>query len=244
LKEKPVLKIFPDKNLLARALKTEIQEFLESTFSKSVNIALSGGSTPRTIYEKWATIQDNSLWRNVHFFWGDERCVPPNHEDSNYKMTYKSFLSKIQISSSQIHRIRGEENPETEATRYENEIYNTVPADAKGVPQFHWILLGIGNDGHTASIFPDSDLMLGKRKIVGIVRHPTTGQKRVSFGLKLINSAKRVTFLITGREKAKTLGDIINGNPDSLKYPAALVNPEQGILEFYIDEPASINIGH
>lgn len=244
MKEKPVLKIFPDKNLLARALKTEIQEFLESTPSKSVNIALSGGSTPRTIYEKWATIQDNSLWRNVHFFWGDERCVPPNHEDSNYKMTYKSFLSKIQISSSQIHRIRGEENPETEATRYENEIYNTVPANAKGVPQFDWILLGMGNDGHVASIFPDSVLMSEKKKIVGIGRHPATGQTRISFSLRLINSAKRVTFLITGKEKANMLGDIINGKPDSPQYPAAFVNPQQGKLDFYIDEPASIKIGH
>jgi 6-phosphogluconolactonase len=242
LKQKPVLKIFPDKNLLAEALKTEIQEILKRTPSKSINIALAGGSTPRTIYLKWATIQDNSLRSNAHFFWGDERCVPPGDEDSNYKMAYDSFLSTIQISSSKIHRIKGEENPAEEVIRYEKEIYKTVPVNKHEIPQFDWILLGMGTDGHTASIFPDSELMLEKEKILGVAYHPTTGQIRISFSFNLINSAKRVTFLVTGPEKAKILSEIINGEPDSGKYPAALVNPEEGILEFYIDEQASVNI--
>lgn len=202
------------------------------------NIVLAGGNTPRTIYQQWATVHDKSLWRKVHFFWGDERCVPPENEDSNYKMAHESFLSQIRISEKQIHRIRGETNPEVEAKRYAKEITEHLPT-ANNLPQFDWILLGVGTDGHTASLFPNSQALEEQISICVVARHPESGQKRISLALPVINNAKKVTFLVAGREKAEIVREILKNEDKFPRYPAAQIKPGYGTLQWYLDEAAA-----
>jgi 6-phosphogluconolactonase len=174
----------------------------------------------------------------VHFFWGDERCVPPEDDESNYKMAYESFLSKINILENQIHRVQGEVNPEIEVERYANEIKESLPI-VNNFPQFDWILLGMGNDGHTASLFPNSKAIKKRNSICIVAQHPQTGQKRISLILPVINTAKKVTFLVTGKEKSEIVHKILRNKNNSLAFPAAQVNPQFGILQWYLDEAAA-----
>lgn len=232
------IKIFRSKQDLAEVVKQELIHLLESQTSipPLFNLALAGGSTPRVVYERWATIQDKRLWSKVHFFWGDERCVPPEHPESNYKMAYDALLSKIPLDEKQIHRIRGEESPETEAQRYSSEIRDHLPA-ANNLPQFDWILLGVGGDGHTASLFPNSQALNEQKALCIVAQHPQTGQNRISLTLPLINNAKRVTFLVTGEDKAEIIREIIKDK--SSHYPAARVKPLSGVLQWHLDEEAA-----
>lgn len=239
--------VFENKSSLVDAVTIDLMNDLKGEIEK-YNLALSGGNTPRTIYEQWATIRDDTLWSKAHFFWGDERCVPPDDNDSNYKMAYEAFLSKINMKENQIHRIRGEADPEMEAKRYGDEIRNHLPA-INGLPRFDWILLGVGTDGHTASLFPNAE---NKKKlpevpslrevdVCVVAQHPQTGQKRISLTLPVINNAKKVTFLVTGDEKAQIVHEIFShsGENKSSDYPAAQVKPKSGILQWYLDEAAA-----
>lgn len=234
------IRVFKDKHALAEAVKFDLVKLSRNQISptRAFNLALAGGSTPRTIYRQWSTVKDDSFWGKVHFFWGDERCVPADHDDSNYKMAYESFLSGIEISENQIHRIHGEANPEAESLRYANEIKEHLPI-TKNLPQFDWILLGVGTDGHTASLFPNSEALEEKNSVCIIAKHPQTGQKRISLTLPVINNAKKITFLVTGDEKAEVVREILTNNGKSVNYPAAQVNPQSGILQWYVDEAAA-----
>jgi 6-phosphogluconolactonase len=231
------IKILKDKPAIAIEVTNDLVNNLNSK-TGSYNLALSGGSTPRTIYEKWATIQNDSLWSKVHFFWGDERCVPPDHEDSNYKMAYDSFLSKIKIAENQIHRIHGEANPEVESLRYGNEIKEHLSI-INNFPQFDWILLGMGTDGHTASLFPNSVALEEKNSICVIAQHPQSGQNRISLTLSVINNARKITFLVTGGKKAEIVRKILSSKGRTINHPAAQISPQSGILQWYLDEAAA-----
>lgn len=235
---KPEIEIFTDKLALAKTMKEDLMETFQTDVSTSPDyfLALAGGSTPRIVYEQWATIQDDSLWMKMHFFWGDERCVPPDHDESNYKMAYDAFLSKIPVRKNRIHPIHGEENPDIEVQRYSEEIRNHV-APRSRLPQFDWILLGVGDDGHTASLFPNSPALNEKDSICVIARHPQSGQTRISLTLPIINNAKKITFLVTGKEKAAIIREILKDK--SSNYPAARVKPGSGILQWYLDEEAA-----
>jgi 6-phosphogluconolactonase len=233
------IKVFKNKQILAETTTIDLlNERAESPKNRRFNMALAGGNTPRSIYEQWATVQDESLWRKVHFFWGDERCVPPDEKESNYKMAYDSFLSKIKVSDNQIHRIRGEVDLEMEVHRYSDEIKGHLPI-VKNFPQFDWILLGVGNDGHTASLFPTSKTLKEKSLICEVAQHPETGQKRISLTLPVINNARKVTFLVTGKEKSEIVPKILRDKNSLLTLPAALVKPHSGILQWYLDEAAA-----
>ena len=140
-------------------------------------------------------------WSFVHFFWGDERCVPPDDPESNFGMVNSGFLSKIDIPAINIHRIRGEEDPSTEAVRYSSEIVNYTRTTC-GLPVFDQIILGMGEDGHTVSIFPSNSEMLYSEKICEVATHPLSGQKRITITGKVINNSDVVTFLVTGHSKA------------------------------------------
>lgn len=233
------IKVFKNKQILAEAMTIDLLNArAESPKNRRFNIALAGGNTPRSVYKQWATIQDDSLWRNVHFFWGDERCVPPDDNDSNYKLAHDTFLSKILVNENQIHRIHGEADPERETKRYAIEIESYLP-NKNNLPQFDWILLGIGTDGHTASLFPNSLALKEQSSICTVAQHPQTGQKRISLTLPVINNARKVTFLVTGDEKAEIVPKILRDKNNSLTFPAAQVNPQSGILKWYLDEAAA-----
>jgi len=203
------------------------------------NIALSGGSTPSVLFEKIASFtEDPGLWKQVNFFWVDERCVPPDHQESNYRMTDETLFRPLSLSYAHVYRVMGEKESLSEADRYEALLRSQVPA-REGLPCFNIILLGMGTDGHTASIFPDQMDLLHSRRICEVARHPETGQQRITLTGPVINNADRVCFMITGTNKASVLASILEEQRGSEKYPAAHIKPVRGTLEWYLDEEAA-----
>lgn len=203
-----------------------------------VHIALSGGSTPKLLFSHLSTNYKKIDWNQVHLYWGDERCVPPTDKESNYKMTTETLLSHIHIPSANIHRVLGENDPETEALRYSEEIKKTVP-DANGLPRFDLVMLGMGDDGHTASIFPHQIELLESDKICAIGTNPQSGQKRVTITGKVINNAACVVFLVTGSSKTEKVFEVHKKEKDYKKYPASYINPSNGNLIWFMDKDAA-----
>ena len=204
-----------------------------------LNIALSGGNTPRLLFSVLAEKYSGPVdWRYVNFFWVDERCVPPDDQESNYGAAYKILLSNINIPDSCIHRIKGEEDPETEALRYSEEIKNNVPA-FRNLPAFDLIILGMGDDGHTASIFPGSNDLFESDKICETTVHPESGQERITITGRVINNAGIVTFMVTGKKKSGIINKILGEDPAAKKYPAAYVTPVHGKLNWMVDADAA-----
>jgi 6-phosphogluconolactonase len=209
---------------------------------KKITIALSGGNTPQLLFKKIAShlAMANLIpnWNIVHFFWCDERCVPPHHSDSNFGMANRYLLRALNISESNIHRIRGEDNPEQEVIRYSEEIKRHVTL-RNATPIFDWIFLGMGDDGHTASIFPDQMSLLYTDKICAGAVHPQSGQKRITLTGKPIINAERITFMVTGRSKSQRMKEIMEDEPSAKLYPARYIKPLRGKLEWFLDKQAA-----
>ncbi len=236
-----MIHIFKSIDELANSLSVKVISLARESFRacSPFNIALSGGSTPGVLFENIASaIEDPGLWEEVNFFWVDERCVPPDHPESNFRMTDKSFFRPLSVSNTNIYRMMGEEEPHAEANRYEALLRSQLPA-REGLPCFNLVLLGMGTDGHTASIFPDQMDLLHSGRICEVARHPETGQSRITLTGPVINNADMVCFMITGANKADVLASILDGEKGSEKFPAAHVNPQYGELEWYLDEKAA-----
>lgn len=204
-----------------------------------LNIALSGGSTPKILFDLLASDYKESFnWSDIHFYWGDERCVPPSDSESNYRMTVDHLLSKIDMPEENIHRVLGEEVPVEEAQRYGQLIEANLPSE-NGNPVFDIIILGMGTDGHTASIFPHEIELLDSAKTCEVANHPESGQKRVTLTGPVINAAKAVCFLVTGESKKEKIRQIVDAEDVAKNYPAFHINPVNGELIWFIDEPAA-----
>ena len=231
------LKIYKDKVEVAREFSSYFAEFVEG--KPQVQVALSGGSTPKVVFDVLAADYGQKMdWSKVHFYWGDERCVPPADEESNFRMTVDHLFSKIEVPKENIHRILGENDPNSEAMRYANLLEINLDR-VEGIPEFDLVILGMGDDGHTASIFPhEIDLWDAEDHCV-VATHPETGQKRVSINGKVINRAKEVVFLVTGKGKAEKVKAIARKAEDFEKYPASLVNPDSEKLIWFLDEGAA-----
>jgi len=234
------IKIFSTIDNLAGSFAAFLKQKVEDTpEDKSFSIALSGGSTPKKIYTYLSdNFEDKINWAKIKIFFGDERCVPPDDEESNYRMANESLLKNISISKENIFRIRGENDPVKEAKRYE-EVLKSNLLLLNGIPQFDLILLGLGEDGHTTSIFPNQVNLFYSARLCEVAVHPQTKQKRITLTGKIINNAKHVVFLITGKNKANVLSKIIDVNNYKNKFPASLVNPENGTLTWLLDKEAS-----
>lgn len=233
------IKVFKDGKQVAVAFAEYLVNLIRSKKGK-IFIALSGGSTPKVLFGLLAeeAYKNKIDWSKVHLFWGDERCVAPDHADSNYKMTYEQLLSKINIPKENVHRVLGENNPEEEAVRYSKEISSLLPKD-NDLPVFDLVMLGMGDDGHTLSIFPHQMQLLESDKICEIATHPQSGQKRVTLTGTIANNAKVLTFLVTGKNKAEKILEITKQQKDWNKYPASYINPSNGELYWYLDEDAA-----
>ncbi len=198
-------------------------------------VALAGGSTPKATYEALARDYPGKLdWGRVHVFFGDERAVPPDHEDSNYRMAREALLSHVPVEG--VHRMRGELPPAEAAASYEEELREFFGPDE--FPSFDLILLGIGEDGHTASLFPEtSALDVTDRWVVAnpVLKLETT---RLTLTIPVINAAKAVTFLVAGEGKAEALREILEGDADPRAYPAKFVRPQSGDLAWMGDRAA------
>jgi len=197
---------------------------------------LTGGNTPKPVYEMLSAppFRECLDWSRIHLFWGDERCVPPESPKSNYGMTWKILISELSIPSENIHRIFGElEDPKDAARRYETEI-RRVFADAP-LPAFDLVLLGIGEDGHTASLFPGISWDEERWVVASFV--PKLKANRITMTPRLLNTARAVIFLTSGTAKAKALAGVLE-DPASI-YPAKTINPPSGNLTWMVDRAAA-----
>jgi 6-phosphogluconolactonase len=203
-------------------------------------VAFSGGSTPRGFYTLLGSspYRNSVDWKRVHVFWVDERCVPRYHAESNFKLVFDTVLSKVPLASGNIHRVRGEEEPERAARSYEQELCSFF---GPAIPVFDLIVLGAGADGHTASLFPGSATLQEKSRLAVPVYLEAPKISRVTLTLPVLNHAAQVLFLASGREKSGIVLEIMEeGNPRH--YPAGLVMPVNGGLTWFIDREAAVKL--
>lgn len=231
----PNVRIFEDPGSLAEAAAKAFAEEAERSMreKKRFAVALAGGSTPKALYELLATEYRDALdWSKLHAFFSDERCVPPDNEDSNYRMAYMTLLSRVPVGS--VCRMRGELDPPRAAALYEEEL----KAFFGEPPSFDLILLGIGEDGHTASLFPQSPALEVRNRFV--VENPVEKLRttRLTLTIPAINSARKVTFLVAGEDKAEAIKEILEGAADPHDYPTKLVRPSNG-PDWFVDRAAA-----
>jgi 6-phosphogluconolactonase len=206
-------------------------------------IALSGGTTPRKLYGLLGSEPYRSQidWTLVHIFWSDERCVPPDSEESNYHMAHEVLLSKISIPAVQVHRMPADMPDRNAAPQeYENEITRLFGTD--GIPNFDLIQLGMGPEGHTASLFPHQAALHEQQRLVVPVSVPKPPPDRLTFTPPLLNAARNVLFLVAGSDKADALHAVLEGpyNPD--EYPAQIVRPPDGEVTWMVDTAAAAKL--
>ena len=235
----PQLHIFDTPESTARAVAelmlTKANE--KEKLSLPYNIALSGGSTPKLLFQLLANQYIDSMpWNIIRLFWVDERCVAPTHAESNFGMTYENLLKQVPIHDANIFRMIGDADPQKEALRYST-LLETQLAMVNGLPKFDLVLLGMGDDGHTASIFPDNLSLLQTETTVAVAVHPSSGQKRITLTGSIINAAVQVIFLITGSSKSSVLRQIIQHESGFEQYPASYI--QSGSVAFYLDKAAA-----
>ncbi len=206
-------------------------------------IAISGGSTPRATFalladpnEPW---RSRMPWDNLDLYWVDERCVPPDDHDSNYRMTREAMLDRVPLQANQIHRIEGELEPEVAAACYESELRNSFRLEGAESPRFDLIALGMGDDGHTASLFPHTGAIHELSRLVAANHVPQKDTWRVTLTWPVINHASSVFFLIAGADKASVLNEILTGPRDPERLPSQLIWPSSGILTLILDKAAA-----
>ncbi len=204
-------------------------------------VALAGGSTPRDLYRTIATpaISSQLDWQRVHLFFGDERTVPPDHPDSNYRMARETLLDHVPIPESNVHRIETElADPELAAGRYQELLVEIVPRSQGGVPQFDLILLGIGPDGHTASLFPETDILQQRERFVAAVNVKQKATWRVSLTFPVLDCARHLLFLVAGADKQQIVRQLLDDSCPGARYPVQMLQPS-GSVEFYLDSAAA-----
>ena len=207
----------------------------------SFTIALSGGNTPKKLYELLATpvYAKKINWKNIYLFWSDERCVPVSDEENNSHMASQALLNNVPVPKENIFPVPVNFEPAKAAARYEQMI-RTFFKDTQ--PHFDLVLLGLGEDGHTASLFPGTDILDEKKILVKQVYLKEKKMFRVSFTLPLINDAKHILFLVTGKEKSSILKKIFTKPVKKPAYPAQLIKPVKGKLFWYLDKAAASSL--
>lgn len=201
-------------NMLVAKLKQK-----EST-QQPFNLAISGGSTPNILFDMLAgEYADKISWKTLRIFWVDERCVNPTDKESNYGNAYRIMLSKVPIPEENVFFIKGDEDPVREVKRYREVLKKQLP-EKESLPFFDLVLLGMGNDGHTASIFPDNLDLVHSRETAEIARHPQSRQLRITLTGDVICNAGQIVFMVTGHNKAEILESIMNEKEDFERYPA------------------------
>lgn len=234
------IKIFTNKNKIAEFLADFfIDTIRRKTSNKNISLFLSGGSTPKGIFSFISkNYKEKINWEKVNIFFTDERCVPPTDKESNFKMINEALLSKVSIHQKNIFRIIGESNPQKEAIRY-GEILKTNIDNNNGAPQSDIILLGLGEDGHIASIFPNQVKIYNSNNLCEVAMHPESKQKRITITGKIIDNAKTIIFIVTGKHKSDIMSVILKNNSSTLKLPALLVNKNKGKVVWLLDEESA-----
>jgi 6-phosphogluconolactonase len=208
-----------------------------------VRIAISGGSTPKAVFELLA---DPALpwrwhmpWERLDLYWVDERSVPPDDPESNYRMTREALLDRVPLRPEQIHRIEGELEPKEAAARYELELRSSFGLNSAGTPCFDLVALGMGGDGHTASLFPHTEAIRQMSRLVVATHVPQKDAWRITLTWPVINHARSVFFLVAGADKASILKEVLIGPRDPERLPSQLIWPSSGILTLILDKAAA-----
>ena len=246
---KPEILIVDDAAAVAHAAAADFARHCRRSVAEhsACSVALAGGSTPAGMYALLATnaaLRDAVPWEHLHFFWGDERHVPPDHPDSNYRMAHQAMLSRVPVAENRVHRIAGE-NPDAQraAEDYEQTLraYFALPAGV--FPRLDLVLLGLGSDGHTASLFPATPALAEGERLV--VANPVARlhADRITLTVPVLNHAARVVFVVSGRDKAAALQAVLEGAHLPERYPAQLIAPVSGSLAWIVDRDAAHLLG-
>jgi len=233
------VQIYPDLETVSKKAADMFLEMSEKYIAAKGRfaVALSGGSTPKRFYELLGTEPyiRSIGWRHIHFFWADERCVPPEHQDSNFRLAFDAFLSKVPLPEKNIHRIKGEEEPQKEAREYERDIRRFF--SEADYPVFDLITLGIGEDGHTASLFPGSQILKEEEHLADFVAEKAQSHSRITLTLPALNHAENILVLVSGENKAIVVKKVVEERDPSL--PASLLTKGKGHLFFLLDRDSA-----
>jgi 6-phosphogluconolactonase len=206
-------------------------------------IAISGGSTPKATFQLLADRNQpwhsRMPWDRLELYWVDERCVPPDDEESNFRMTREALLDRVPMRPEQIHRMEGELDPREAAARYESGLRNNFRLEGAEAPSFDLVQLGIGPDGHTASLFPHTEALNEMMRLVAANHVPQVDKWRLTLTWPVINHARSVFFLIGGNDKADVLNEVLTGPRDVERLPSQLIWPSSGILTLILDRSAA-----
>ena len=238
------LQIYEDTKALAQAAADHFVAVSEEAIENRgrFTVALSGGSTPQEAYSRLSDpmLATKVSWRNVHLFWGDERCVPPEHPDSNYRMARKTMIQKVPIPQANVHRIQGEMDPDLAAEAYVAELQSVFGSEER--PRFDLIFLGLGEDGHTASLFPGSLALRETEHWVLAVFEEAPQAWRVTLTPPVLNAARQLSFLVAGESKAARLQEVLEGEPQPEPLPAQLIQPLNGQVTWLVDKAAAAKL--
>jgi 6-phosphogluconolactonase len=244
--EQPNLRVFPDLAALTEgALKLVISLIDEAVHARGqFYIALSGGNTPADLYRQLGSppAVERIPWSQVQIFFGDERCVAADHPDSNFGMVRRTLLSTAPIPSDQVHRMAGELPPRVAAAMYEDELRTGFRIAPGALPRFDLILLGMGPDGHTASLFPFTEALKETQRLAVANHAPQLNTDRLTLTLPVLNNARSVTFLVAGEDKADALASTLEGRPEPDRYPAQSIRPHDGALTWLVDRHAAARL--
>jgi 6-phosphogluconolactonase len=241
------IRIVEDAGALARASAEEFRQAVESAVGVrgEAAVALSGGATPRRLYERLAghAYRDRLAWARIHFFFGDERPVPPEDPESNYRMAFESMLRRVPVPEGNVHRIRGEA-PEAEAAArdYERDLTGHFRLRAGEFPRFDLALLGLGPDGHTASLFPGTRALREERRLAVANWVGKLDTTRITLTAPVFNHAACVLFLVSGEDKAIPLKSVLEGAHEPEQLPAQLIHPDRGRLLWLADRSAAARL--
>lgn len=241
----PDLRISPDGTAVARAFADHLVEKLAAKKIGPLFLALSGGSTPKLLFKLLASEYKDKLdWSRMHFFWGDERCVPHDDEESNFGVVKELLFDHVPVVWSQVHAVDTTKSPEDAAAAYGELMMKILPSNSDGLPIMDINMLGMGGDGHTASIFPSNmDDLLADKRVCAVATHPESGQKRVTMTGPVLNASDEVAFLITGNGKTQRMAQILNQEPGAKRFPVAHIKPASGKLLWFLDEAAAAEVG-
>jgi 6-phosphogluconolactonase len=238
----PEIQVVDDAEALAEAASAEFAR-RASAAQDLFTVALAGGSTPRGLYSRLAgdeTLRHSLPWDRMHFFWGDERHVPPDHVESNYRMAQEAMLSRLPVPLANVHRIRGEvADADLAALDYEDVLRGFFQLRSGALPRFDLVLLGLGADGHTASLFPATAALDERLRIAVSNRVDKLHAERITLTVPVFNRAACVVFLVSGDDKAEALRAVIEGPRDPQRLPAQLIAPDQGRLKWIVDRRAA-----
>jgi 6-phosphogluconolactonase len=239
------VRVLPDAAALSRAAADAFQRAARAAVQGHgrFTVALAGGSTPKAIFA-WLAADDAGgrhklPWDKVQVFFGDERPVPPDHPDSNFRMARQALLAKVPLPPANVHRVRAEREATQAAAEYEAELRSVFGARAGETPRFNLIMLGMGPDGHTASLFPGSAALQERTALVAANWVEKFQSHRITFTFPLLNAAAEVMFVASGVDKAEMLRHVLRGDPSGQRYPAQDVRPAAGQLLWLVDEAAA-----